>query len=126
MASRRTTTAPRHASALRRSALIFGIASIALLLALVLLLNVPFYPAWIAALSLVTFGAYGYDKRQAAAGGRRTPELALHALSLAGGFPGGWAGRAYFRHKTKHTSFLVVLIAATLLHAALIYVLYFA
>jgi len=39
-------------------------------------------------------------------------------MAVAGGFPGGWAGRAVFRHKTLHTSFPVVLVIATILNAA--------
>jgi uncharacterized membrane protein YsdA (DUF1294 family) len=42
-------------------------------------------------------------------------------MSLAGGFPGGWAGRFAFRHKTRHTSFLIVLVIATAIHAVLIF-----
>ncbi|MFL5804611.1 MAG: DUF1294 domain-containing protein [Roseiflexaceae bacterium] len=33
-----------------------------------------------------------------------------------GGFPGGWLGRAYWRHKTLHPSFLIILIVSTILH----------
>lgn len=76
------------------------------------------YPICIAALSIVTFVAYGYDKQRAGANGGRIPEAVLHALALAGGFPGGWIGRAVFRHKTLHASFTVVLALATALHAA--------
>jgi uncharacterized membrane protein YsdA (DUF1294 family) len=126
MASRRAVRGQRRASPLRRAAILFGAAALAFVLVLVLVLDLPFYPAWIAALSVVTFVAYGYDKRQAQTGGFRTPELALHGLALAGGFPGGWAGRAYFHHKTQHRSFLIVLIVATVLHAGIIYWLYIA
>jgi uncharacterized membrane protein YsdA (DUF1294 family) len=48
----------------------------------------------------------------------------LHGLSLAGGFVGGWVGRAVFHHKTRHTSFLVVLIFSTVIHLALLWWLY--
>lgn len=125
MSARRSSANRGHASPLTRSLIIFGIASIALLLVLVLILNVPFFLSWIASLSVVTFAAYGYDKRQAAAGGWRTPELALHVLALAGGFLGGWAGRAYFRHKTRHSSFTIVLTISTVIYAFVAYWLYF-
>jgi uncharacterized membrane protein YsdA (DUF1294 family) len=93
-----------------------GLAAVlSLVLFLVLLaLHVHWLIAWLLAWSAVTFAFYGYDKRQAQAGGWRVPENVLHALALLGGFPGGWAGRAYFHHKTLHPSFLVVLTASTL------------
>lgn len=75
----------------------------------------------ILSLSLVTFCLYGFDKLRAKKEGTRIPEKLLHGLSLAGGFPGGWAGRAVFRHKTRKKWFLVVLILSTLIHGYLIY-----
>ena len=48
---------------------------------------------WVAALSLVTFGIYGYDKAQAQGSGPRVPEAVLHLLGSAGRH----AGRLY-RH----------------------------
>ncbi len=121
-----TRSTRRHGSPYMRSALIFGAAAVVLLLALVFALSLPWYPAWLIALGLVTFVAYGYDKRQAQHGGWRTPELLLHGLSLAGGFLGGWAGRAVFRHKTQHTSFLLVLIISTIIWVAIGFLLYVA
>lgn len=81
-------------------------------------LGVHWYIAWIAGASVATFALYGFDKQQARSNGGRVPELVLHGMALVGGFPGGWAGRAVFRHKTLHTSFTVVLIVATILNAA--------
>ncbi len=80
------------------------------------------YGAWVAAWSGVTLLFYGYDKWQAVSGGRRVPKLVLHALALAGGFLGGWAGMLVFRHKVRQGEFWLALILATLLHAALVYV----
>jgi uncharacterized membrane protein YsdA (DUF1294 family) len=74
------------------------------------------YLAWVLAWSVVTFAFYGYDKHQAIAQGLRVPEIVLHLLALIGGFLGGWAGRAYFHHKTRKPVFLVVLVIATLLN----------
>ena len=71
-----------------------------------------------AALSLVAFVLYGWDKWQAKREGRRVPELRLHAVALLGGFPGAWLGMRLFRHKTQKVGFTVVLVAAALLHAA--------
>jgi uncharacterized membrane protein YsdA (DUF1294 family) len=94
-----------------------GVAGLVLAVLLVIAVDLPPYLAWVAGLSVVTFALYGLDKRRAIAGGWRVPERVLHGLTLAGGVPGGWVGRAIFRHKTRHLSFLIVLICATLLHA---------
>ena len=88
----------------------------ALILLLIWGVGLNWYLAWILAWSVVTFAFYGYDKHQAIAQGLRVPEIVLHLLALIGGFLGGWAGRAYFRHKTRKTVFLVVLIIATILN----------
>ena len=80
-----------------------------------------FFWIWLLTLSVVTFIAYGYDKAQAKAGGSRIPEIVLHGLALAGGFLGGWLGRAIFRHKTRKASFTIVLIVSTAIYLALIY-----
>ena len=88
---------------------------------LVFLLDVAPYFAWLAGASAALFGLYGWDKRRAAGRGRRVPEVVLHGLALAGGYPGGWLGRAVFRHKTRQPVFLVVLLLATVLHGGLIF-----
>ncbi len=85
-----------------------------------LLLPLPWWVLWLTAAGVVTFALYGYDKTQARRDGGRVPEVVLHGMSLAGGVVGGWLGRAVFRHKTLHRSFLVVLIAASLLWAAIV------
>ena len=85
----------------------------------VYLLTRDFYIAWLGGWSVVTFMFYGFDKRRAQAGGQRVPELILHLLSLIGGFVGGWLGRFYWRHKTLHPSFLIVLVFSTILHISI-------
>jgi uncharacterized membrane protein YsdA (DUF1294 family) len=37
-------------------------------------------------------------------------------LALLGGFPGGWAGRSIFHHKTQKGIFVFVLMVSTLIH----------
>lgn len=59
-----------------------------------------------AGLNLLSFGLYGWDKRQAQGGGRRVPERRLWLALLAGGWIGGWLGMWTFRHKTRKASFL--------------------
>lgn len=86
----------------------------------------PFYGRWLTALSAATFVIYGTDKLASKAGWRRAPELILHALAALGGCAGGWAGMFLFHHKSnyqKHRDIWLVLVASTLGHAALAYLL---
>ena len=90
------------------------------------LLGLHWYWAWLLAMSAVTFVLYGYDKLQSQRQEERVlrvPELTLHVAAIAGGFAGAWAGMLLLRHKTRHQIFFVVLIAATVAHAILAYVL---
>jgi uncharacterized membrane protein YsdA (DUF1294 family) len=80
-----------------------------------------FYLIWVAIASGITFLLYGFDKAQSKKGGWRVPEIVLHGLALAGGFPGGWAGRSVFRHKTKKGIFVFVLAVSTVIHLGLVY-----
>jgi uncharacterized membrane protein YsdA (DUF1294 family) len=75
--------------------------------------------AWAAGWTLPAFAMYGIDKRQAGQGGWRVPEALLHGLALIGGVVGAWAGRAVFHHKTQKPVFTVVLVAASVLWAAI-------
>lgn len=54
---------------------------------------------------VVTFYAYWRDKFAAQRGAWRTPEAALHALGLVGGWPGGWLAQRLLRHKSNKASF---------------------
>ena len=66
--------------------------------------------------SVVTFLLYWSDKRKARADAWRTPENVLHALELAGGWPGALLAQQLFRHKTRKVSFQVVFWFIVLLH----------
>ena len=48
---------------------------------------------------------YQHDKHQASRNGQRTPEKLLHALELAGGWPGALLAQQLFRHKTRKLSY---------------------
>ncbi|MFS3129498.1 DUF1294 domain-containing protein [Nocardioides sp. Bht2] len=61
-----------------------------------------------AALSLVTFAAYGLDKSAARRGRRRVPENRLHLLAIVGGWPGALAAQRTFRHKTVKQPFRAI------------------
>lgn len=57
------------------------------------------------AMSLFTYLAYWIDKSAARAGRWRTREDTLHALALAGGWPGALLARRLLRHKSSKASF---------------------
>jgi len=69
--------------------------------------------------NIMTFYAFGADKRQAQRGKRRVPERALFLLALAGGSLGAVYGMIGFRHKTRHWQFRVGLPLICLAQAAL-------
>lgn len=66
-------------------------------------------PFWVAglylALSVATFVVYAADKSAAANGSWRTPESTLHALALAGGWPGALVAQQFLRHKSTKLAF---------------------
>ena len=81
---------------------------------------------WVVALSLATFGIYGYDKAQAQNAGPRVPEAVLHLLGLLGGTPGAFVAMRVFHHKTSKQSFqtifwIIVAVQIVLLVALLLY-----
>lgn len=82
-------------------------------------MNLFYY--YLIAINLLTFIAYGYDKRQAADGGKRVPENSLHLLTLLGASPGAWAAIFFFRHKIRKFSFWSVTLGVTLAQTALAY-----
>jgi len=55
--------------------------------------------------SVISFAAYGLDKRSSMRGARRVPERSLHLIDLLGGWPGGLVAQRVFRHKTRKLSF---------------------
>lgn len=57
------------------------------------------------ATSAATVLAYAFDKSAAQRGRWRTKETTLHALSLAGGWPGALVAQQLFRHKTRKENF---------------------
>lgn len=63
---------------------------------------------WAGALSLATFGLYGWDKASAQAGHLRVPEVVLHLLGALGGTPGAFVAMRLFRHKTSQPRFQAI------------------
>jgi uncharacterized membrane protein YsdA (DUF1294 family) len=68
--------------------------------------------------SIAAFGAYGMDKSAPRRKMRRTPESTLHALGVAGGWPGALIAQYLFRHKTIKRSFQVVFWMTAILNCA--------
>ena len=89
------------------TASLFVLPSFLLLYVVIAILWKP--PLWLAALYLVTSGAtfvaYAADKSAASSGSWRTPESTLHALALAGGWPGALLAQQFLRHKSTKREF---------------------
>jgi uncharacterized membrane protein YsdA (DUF1294 family) len=58
-----------------------------------------------AAVSTITFFAYGLDKSAATADRQRTPEATLHFLGFICGWPGALLAQRVFRHKSRKAAF---------------------
>jgi uncharacterized membrane protein YsdA (DUF1294 family) len=84
------------------------------------------YWAWLLSTNVIAFIFYRYDKwRSTHSGGMRVPEVTLILVSLIGGFVGAALGM-YMpeRHKTRHVSFKLALIAGAAIQVGVIYFLY--
>lgn len=81
-----------------------------------------FYLAYVALVSVVSFVAYGIDKRRASSSdsSQRISERTLHTIDLLGGWPGGYWGRRVFRHKTLKRSFVIAFWVTVVLHLAMV------
>ncbi|VVN93979.1 DUF1294 domain-containing protein [Pseudomonas fluorescens] len=66
--------------------------------------------------SVLAFLLYGSDKRKARLDRWRVPENVLHAVELAGGWPGALLAQQVFRHKTRKLSFQLLFWVIVLLH----------
>lgn len=72
-------------------------------------------------INLVTFIAYGIDKRAAKHGDKRVPEKHLHTLEFMGGWCGAILGQKIFHHKTKKQSYQSFFWAMLITEAIIIY-----
>lgn len=59
-------------------------------------------------LSVASLILYGVDKAAAEHGRWRVPEMTLHLVSVAGGWPGALVAQRLFRHKTRKQPFRTV------------------
>ena len=80
--------------------------------------------AWLIAINVVTFVAFGYDKAVAPKGATRVPEVILLALTLLGGSVGAVIARPLFRHKTQKVSFRLIFWPCVIVSIALVAVYY--
>lgn len=76
---------------------------------------------YLIAINLIAFCLFGIDKRRSIKGASRIPERRLHLMGFMGGFVGGYAGMALFRHKTQKMSFKISFFFASLLSAVLLF-----
>ena len=123
---RRAPMKPERASRAQwGTASLFALPAFLLLYVVITILWKP--PLWLAALyvvaSVATFVAYAADKSAAASGSWRTPESTLHALALAGGWPGALLAQQFLRHKSTKREFRQVFWATVVLNLAALLVL---
>ena len=71
-------------------------------------------------MNLVTFILYGADKSKAKKGKWRIPEKTLLLFAACFGGLGAFLGMKVFRHKTKHTSFRILVPVCMILQFILI------
>lgn len=66
-----------------------------------------YFVIYLLGINLAAFAVFGWDKLMAKWHKRRVPEKTLFLLAALLGSVGAWLGMQVFRHKTKHTSFVV-------------------
>jgi len=79
---------------------------------------INFFTWYLAAISVITFILFGFDKWMAGSGARRIPEATLWLASALGGSFGAVIAMQVFRHKTRKASFQLVLALIIFLQAA--------
>jgi len=73
----------------------------------------------LAMINITAFIIMGMDKYRSKSGAWRIPEKHLLLIALAGGAVGMLLGMKVFRHKTKHTSFIILVPVILLLQGLL-------
>ena len=73
-------------------------------------------------INLITFFVFGYDKWLSGQNKWRVPERNLFILVLLGGTIGGFGAMNLFSHKTKKTSFILIVYAILIVQLGLLYV----
>lgn len=80
---------------------------------------------YIGGVNLVAFILMRIDKQKARKHAWRIPERTFWGLSIIGGALGIWFGMRYFRHKTKHRSFVIGVPIIILVHVGVFTYIYF-
>lgn len=80
---------------------------------------IKIYTAATLIMSVITFAAFGNDKKKAKRSMWRTPEAVLLTLSLLGGSIGALAGMRFFHHKTRKPKFIILVPLTLIIWAAL-------
>ncbi len=80
---------------------------------------IKIYAAATLIMSVITFAAFGNDKKKAKRNMWRTPEAVLLTLSLLGGSIGALAGMRFFHHKTRKPKFIILVPLTLIIWAAL-------
>lgn len=73
----------------------------------------------IVVLNVISFALFGVDKQKAIKNKWRIPEKTLHLSGMLGGL-GAFFGMQLFRHKTKHTGFVLLVPVYALINVVLI------
>jgi len=71
-------------------------------------------------ITLITFFAFGWDKRLAKKGQRRMAEIVLLFLTFMGGTFGAMVGMTFFRHKYAKKTFIIKLVLVVAVQLAII------
>lgn len=69
-------------------------------------------------INILAFCLYGIDKAKAKMDLWRIPEATLLGVAFIGGSVGAWAGMQFFRHKTKHWKFKILVPVFVFIQAA--------
>jgi uncharacterized membrane protein YsdA (DUF1294 family) len=76
--------------------------------------------AWLAAINLVTFVAFVFDKLASQVGTARVSEMTLLTAAAAGGSVGALLGMLIARHKTAKATFRLRLLGILVLQASVV------
>ena len=81
----------------------------------------PFVLVLLFLINLITFSVFGYDKQLAKNRKNRISERSLFLLMLFGGTIGGFLAMLIFRHKTKKSSFKLMVFGIIVIQLVLLY-----
>jgi uncharacterized membrane protein YsdA (DUF1294 family) len=74
-------------------------------------------------ITLITFFAFGWDKRLAKRGAHRMAESVLLFLTFMGGTFGALVGMTFFRHKNAKKTFIFKLVLVIAVQLAIVFIL---